>query len=114
MFTGVHSDGEHQDLRNWNWATFEGVNKNLSAYPFEVEYFDIGASGVSSAAGNGEIAKIIFDLGGGGTITKTFSYNVSAQLVNVVLSGSTPAGVVNLTKTLEYTSADNLTSVGYS
>lgn len=79
--------------------TYEIVAQNLKAYDYTLSY------------SMGKVATIIYDLGGGMSITKTFSYT-GATLDTVVLSGDTPVGI-NLTKTLTYTGA-NLTSVVYT
>lgn len=78
---------------------FETVSKNLRSYPYALSY---GVDGLSS---------IVYDLGGGDSITKTFNYTLGV-LTSLVLSGDTPSGV-SLTKTLSYT-GDDLTSVTYS
>jgi len=78
---------------------FETVSKNLKSYPYVLTY---GVDGIDT---------IVYDLGGGLSITKTFNYTLSV-LTSIVLSGDTPAGI-DLTKTLNYTGAD-LTGVTYS
>jgi hypothetical protein len=78
---------------------FETVSKNLKNYPYTLTY---GVDG---------LATIVYDLGGGLSITKTFNYTLTV-LTSIVLSGDTPTGI-ELTKTLSYTGAD-LTSVAYS
>lgn len=78
---------------------FETVSKNLRTYPYTLTY---GVDGIDT---------IVYDLGGGLSITKTFNYTLSV-LTSIVLSGDTPSGI-ELTKTLSYTGAD-LTGVVYS
>ena len=78
---------------------FETVSKNLKSYPYTLTY---GVDGIDT---------IVYDLGGGLSITKTFNYTLSV-LTSIVLSGDTPSGI-ELTKTLSYTGVD-LTSVTYS
>lgn len=79
--------------------SFETVSKNLEGYPFTLNYTD------------GVLTTIVYDLGGGDTITKTFGYT-SGILTSIILSGDTPSGI-DLTKTLSYTGSD-LTGVTYS
>lgn len=79
--------------------SFEYVNKNLSSYDYTITY------------SGSDIDYIVYDLGGGLTITKTFNYT-GKDLTSIVLSGDTPLGI-SLTKTLTYTGKD-LTSVAYS
>jgi len=78
---------------------FETVSKNLQSYSHSLTY---GVDGIDN---------IIYDLGGGLSITKTFHYTLSA-LTSIVLSGYTPSRI-ELTKTLNYTGVD-LTSITYS
>ncbi len=78
---------------------YETVSKNLKSFPYTLNY------------SGGNLSTVVYDLGGGDSITKTFSYSGS-NLTSVVLSGDTPAGI-DLTKTLSYTGSD-LTSVSYS
>jgi hypothetical protein len=79
--------------------TFETVSKNLEAYP------------ATFVRTNGVLTSIIYNLGDGLSITKTFGY-AAGRLTAITLSGDTPAGIA-LTKTLGYT-GDELTSVEYS
>lgn len=79
--------------------SFETINKNLSAYPAQLNYNQAG-----------DLSTIVFTLPSG-TITKTFNYT-SGDLTSIVLSGSTPSGI-NLTKSFAYTNG-NLTGVSYS
>lgn len=79
--------------------TYETVNKNLNAYPYTLTY--IGKN----------IDTVVYVLGSGLSITKTFSYT-GKDLTTTVLSGDTPLGIL-LTKTLTYTGKD-LTGVVYS
>jgi hypothetical protein len=78
---------------------FETVSKNLKSYPYDLIY---GADGIDT---------IVYDLGGGLSITKTFNY-VATVLTTIILSGDTPSDI-KLTKTLNYT-GDDLTNVIYS
>jgi hypothetical protein len=80
-------------------SAYEIVSKNLRTYPYTLTY---GIDGIST---------IVYDLGEGLSITKTFNYT-SSVLTSIVLSGDTPSNI-ELTKTLAYTGAD-LTSVTYS
>jgi hypothetical protein len=80
-------------------SAYEIVSKNLRTYPYTLTY---GVDGIST---------IVYDLGEGLSITKTFNYT-SSVLTSIVLSGDTPSNI-ELTKTLVYTGAD-LTSVTYS
>jgi hypothetical protein len=80
-------------------TTFETINKNLSAYPAQINYNQ-----------SGDLSTIVFTIPSG-TITKTFNYT-GADLTSIVLSGSTPSGI-NLTKSFAYTNG-NLTGVSYS
>lgn len=79
--------------------SFEYVSKNLGAYDYTITY-----------SGN-DIDYIIYDLGAGLFITKTFNYTGN-KLTSIVLSGDVPLGIT-LTKTLSYT-GNKLTSVTYS
>lgn len=79
-------------------ATFETISRNLSAYPYTLNY----TSNI--------LTSIVYTLPLG-TITKTFNYTMG-QLTSIVLSGDTPSGI-DLTKTLNYTGND-LTSITYS
>lgn len=79
--------------------TFETISQNIQALAKTLVY----ASGV--------LVQMVYDLGGGQTIVKTFGY-VLGVLTTITLSGSVPSGV-DLTKTLHYTSGD-LTGVTYA
>lgn len=79
--------------------TYESVSKNLNSHPYQLNY----SSGI--------LTSIVYDLGGGSSITKTLTYS-SGVLTSITLSGDTPDGI-ELTKTLGYTGS-NLTSVAYS
>lgn len=78
--------------------SFETVSKNLSAYPFTLNY--TGA----------ELTSIVYDTGAG-NITKTFGYTLGV-LTTITLSGATPSGI-DLVKTLLY-SGGQLTGATYS
>jgi len=78
--------------------TFESVSKNLKSYPYELSYT------------GDNLTSIVYDLGGGQSITKTLSYT-GDNLTSIVLSGDIPA--IDTTKTLVYT-GDNLTDITYS
>lgn len=78
---------------------FETVSKNLKSYPYTLTY---GVDGIDT---------IVYDLGGGLSITKTFNYTLGV-LTSIVLLGDTPSGI-ELTKTFGYIGVD-LTSVLYS
>jgi hypothetical protein len=80
--------------------SFETINNNLKDYPYTISY-----------AGN-DITNIVYNLGGGLEITKTFNYTGN-KLTSIVLSGDTPVGLLYLTKTFTYT-GNNITSVVYS
>ena len=80
-------------------SSFETVNRNLKAYPYALNY--IGK----------DTSDIVYDLGGGFTITKTFGYT-GKDLTTITLSGDIPMGIDTI-KTLGYTSG-NLTSISYS
>jgi hypothetical protein len=73
-------------------TTFETVNKNLSSYPNVFTY-------VSK-----KIDNIVYDLGGGFTITKTFLYTGN-KILSVTLSGDIPAGI-DTVKTFTYSGND--------
>jgi len=92
-------DGTYKPVVGTSAETFETVSGNLKTYPYALSY-----------SGN-KVSTIIYDLGGGMSITKTFSYTGN-KLDTVVLSGDTPIGI-NLTKTFTYT-GNNITSVAYS
>ncbi|MFH1859610.1 MAG: hypothetical protein ABH870_01130 [bacterium] len=79
--------------------TFETISKNIENHPYVVTY---GSNGLEA---------IIYNFGGGLSITKTFNYT-EGVLMSIVLSGDTPPGIT-LTKTLNYTNG-NLTGVTYS
>lgn len=78
-------------------TAFETVSKNLASVDFTLAY-----------NGSGQLSVLTYANG----IVKTLGYNGGGDLVTVVLSGTTPAGI-ELTKTLGYTSS-NLTSVTYT
>jgi hypothetical protein len=79
--------------------TYEYVNKNISSHDNTLSY-----------TGN-KLTSILYDLGGGMSITKTLTYTGN-KLTSVTLSGDTPIGIA-LTKTLTYTGND-LTDISYS
>jgi hypothetical protein len=81
-----------------NVETFETVSANLRAYA------------CATIFENGKVARKVFSLGGGKTITKTFNWTGS-RITSIVLSGDTPTGIA-LTKTFTYAGAN--VSVGYS
>lgn len=81
--------------------TFETVSSNLKVYDYTINY-----------NGSGDVSSIVYDLGGGLSITKTINYNGSGDVTSIVLSGNTPTAI-DLTKTFTYTSG-NITSVAYS
>jgi len=81
--------------------SFETVSKNLRVYPYTLNY-----------GGNGSLDNIVYNIGGGNSITKTLNYDGSGTLTSIVLSGSTPGGI-DLTKTLTYTSG-KLSDITYS
>jgi hypothetical protein len=78
--------------------SFETVSKNVKAYPYTMNR--IGDT----------LENIVYDLGGGKTITKTFN-RTGEKLTTIVLSGDTPSGI-HLTKQFNYT-GDILTSITY-
>lgn len=80
-------------------ATFETVSQNLAALPKVLSY----SAGV--------LTTVIYAIGGGAFITKTFNY-LLGELTSIVLSGAVPGGVA-LTKVLSYQSGE-LTGVAYS
>lgn len=88
--TRIDADGE---------STFESVSKNLKSYPYELNYT------------GDNLTSIVYDLGGGLTITKTLAYT-GDNLTTITLSGSVPSGA-DTVKTLLYT-GDDLTDVSYS
>jgi hypothetical protein len=81
-------------------STYEVINKNLRSYPYTLTY------------SSGNVSVITYDIGGGMSIVKTFSYT-TGKLTSIVLSGDLPIEIDYLTKTLSYTGS-NLTSVSYS
>jgi len=80
-------------------VAFETVSKNLKSYPYELNYT------------GDNLTSLVYDLGGGLSITKTLSYT-GDNLTSIVLSGTLPSGITT-TKTLLYT-GDNLVEVLYS
>lgn len=80
--------------------TFESVSKNLKAYPFVVSY------------DGGEISSIVYDLGGGLEITKSF-HKTGDLLTTIILSGDIPEGIDTI-KTLLYDVGDNYIGAVYS
>lgn len=80
-------------------ASFEAVSKNIQSNPYDLVYT------------SGRLTSIVYDLGGGQAITKTFNYT-GPLLTSIVLSGDTPGGI-QLTKALNYTSGV-LESISYS
>ena len=79
--------------------TYETVNKNLKAYPYELNYV------------SRDLDTIVYTLPDATIITKTYTYT-TGDLTKVVISGNTPVGI-QLTKTLSYSSGD-LIAVVYS
>lgn len=78
---------------------FETINRNKKSYPATYSY-------------SGKILDtIVYDLGGGFSITKTFAYT-GGDLTSITLSGDIPPGVAT-TKTFTYTGKD-LTSINYT
>lgn len=80
-------------------VSFETVSKNLKSYPSVLNYT------------GDNLSSIVYDLGGGLSITKTLNYT-NGILTSIVLSGDTPSGI-SLNKTLSYTGS-SLTSITYS
>ena len=80
-------------------SSFEAVSKNLNSYDYAINY------------SGGDVSDIVYDLGGGLQITKTFNYT-SGNVTSVVLSGDTPSGI-SLTKTINYSGGD-VSSISYS
>ena len=68
--------------------TFETVSNNLRVYPYTITY------------SSGDIDTIVYDLGGGMQIIKTFGYT-SGDVTSITLSGDTPSGI-DLVKTISY------------
>jgi hypothetical protein len=95
----THPYSDIEDTPSSLSEQFETVSKNLKSYPYNLTY---GVDGIDT---------IVYDLGGGLSITKTFNYTLGV-LTSIVLSGDTPSGI-ELTKTLIYTGVD-LTNVSYS
>lgn len=91
--------GEKGDPGTSGGVTFETTSRNLLSYPATLNYT------------NGDLTSIVYDLGGGESITKTLAY-AAGKLETITLSGDTPAGI-DLVKTLTYT-GDDLTGVAYS
>jgi hypothetical protein len=89
-----------QGAKGDSWQEeFETVSKNLKSYPAVLSYI------------SGSLTTIVYDLGGGQSITKTFGYSLG-KLVTITLSGDTPSGI-DLIKTFSYT-GDDLTGVTYT
>ena len=84
-----------EDVLNY----FEVISKNLKSYPYIIEY------------DSDLVDRIVYDLGGGLQIIKTFNYTLDA-LTSIVLSGDVPDGVM-LTKTINY-ELGVITSIEYS
>lgn len=80
-------------------ASFETVSQNIAAKPKMLNYT------------LGQLLSMVFDLGAGLSITKTFGYT-SGVLTTITLSGDVPGGI-DLVKTLSYSSGA-LASVNYS
>lgn len=80
-------------------SSFETVSQNIAAKPKTLSY------------SLGQLVAMVFDLGAGQAITKTFGY-VSGVLTTITLTGNTPGGIA-LVKTLTY-SGGNLSAVGYT
>lgn len=78
--------------------SYETVNKNIKAYPYQIFYSGSVVSSIKYTTPSGDV-------------DKTFAYT-GDSLTSVTLSGATPGGI-SLTKTLSYT-GDDLTSIGYS
>jgi hypothetical protein len=78
---------------------FETINRNKKSYPATYSY-----SGKN-------LSTIVYDLGNGFSITKTFAYTGN-DLTSITLSGDLPPGVATV-KTFAYTNK-NLTSINYT
>lgn len=78
--------------------SYETVNKNIKAYPYDVSYID------------GLVSVISYDTPSG-AVNKTFAYS-SGKLSSVTLSGATPGGI-DLVKTFTYI-GDSVSEVIYS
>lgn len=79
--------------------SFETVSQNIAARPKVLNYT------------LGQLVSMVFNLGAGLFITKTFGY-ATGVLTTVTLSGDVPGGI-DLVKTLSYSSGQ-LTGVSYS
>lgn len=79
--------------------TYEHVSKNIDS-----------SNSLPTYVGN-DISYIVYDIGGGMSITKTFNYTGN-KITSVVLSGDTPAGI-SLTKTIVY-SGNKIVSTTYT
>ena len=79
--------------------TFETINRNMKAYPSSLSFL------------GGFLNTVIYDLGGGDTITKTFGYS-SGVISTIILSGSVPLGI-SIAKSFTYESG-KLKSISYS
>jgi|JI8StandDraft_1071087.scaffolds.fasta_scaffold00207_29 hypothetical protein len=91
--------GLQEALDDIGGVSFETVSKNLKAYPNELNYT------------GDNLTSIVYDLGGGLTITKTLSYT-GDNLTEIELTGDIPDGISTV-KSLLYT-GDNLSQITYS
>jgi len=82
-------------------ALFEYVYKNIKSYNNVINY-----------TGN-NITSIVYDLGSGNSITKTFNYDINNNITSIVLSGNLPASMTKTTKTLTYIN-NNVSTITYS
>lgn len=80
--------------------TFETVSRNLNVYPYTLNY------------NAGKLNTIVYDLGSGQSITKTFTYT-SDLLTSITLSGDLPPALTQTTKTFTY-SGTTLSAINYS
>lgn len=99
IFIPVGTSGLPGDTPGDAANSFESISKNLESHNNVINY-----SGKN-------IDTIVYDLGGGQSITKTFSYSGN-NISTIALSGDVPPGI-STTKTFGYT-GNNLTSITYS
>lgn len=84
-----------------SWAeTFETVAQGLKGYPFTV------------SRSGGAVSSITYDIGGGQTITKTFSRDANGAVQTITLSGDLPVGIDTI-KTLGREGDGRIAGVGY-
>jgi len=97
VFEGIRGEKGQEGLSHSE--SFETASKNLRAYDYSFVFT------------NSVLTSIIYDLGDGGIVTKSFEYE-SGLLKKIILSGDTVYGI-KLTKELNYSLSGDLSNITY-